>query len=164
MNAVPFDTLKMARGLEAAGFPPAQAAGVAATLADAMSGADLATKADIAELRTEMNSRFDAVQTEMNSRFDATQSEMNTRFDAVQTEMINRFGIAQAETNNRFDTAQMQQQSAHTSLRAELKADIAQVRGDMELLRRDLVIRLGGMIFLAAGMVIAVMRYLPPHP
>ena len=131
MNAVPFDTLKMARGLEAAGLPPAQAAGVAETLAEAMSSADLATKADIAELRTEMNHRFDSTQAEMNSR---------------------------------FGSLQMQQESAHTSLRTELKAEIAQVRSDLELLRRDLVIRLGGMIFLAAGMIIAAMRYMPPHP
>jgi hypothetical protein len=39
MNAIPFDTLKMARKLEAAGFPGPQAAGAAEAMAEAMSGA-----------------------------------------------------------------------------------------------------------------------------
>jgi len=47
MNAIPFDTLKMARKLEAAGFPGPQAAGAAEAMAEAMSGAELATKADL---------------------------------------------------------------------------------------------------------------------
>jgi len=56
MNAVPFDTLKMAQRLGAAGFAAPQAAGMAEALAlaDAMAGSDLATKDDIAALRTEL--------------------------------------------------------------------------------------------------------------
>ena len=44
MNAVPFDTLKMAQRLEAAGFPASHAAGASEALAEALVGADLATK------------------------------------------------------------------------------------------------------------------------
>jgi hypothetical protein len=40
-------------------------------------------------------------------------------------------------------------------LRTELKAEI-------ELLRRDLTIRLGGMIVVAVGIILAAIRYLPP--
>jgi hypothetical protein len=40
-------------------------------------------------------------------------------------------------------------------VRAELKAEI-------ELLRRDLTIRLGGMIVVAVGIILAAIRYLPP--
>jgi hypothetical protein len=54
MNTVPFDTLKFARKLEASGMAGAMAAGTAEALAEAMSGAELATKADIADLRTEL--------------------------------------------------------------------------------------------------------------
>ena len=48
MNAVPFDTLKLARKLEASGMAGAMAAGTAEALAEAMGGAEVATKADIA--------------------------------------------------------------------------------------------------------------------
>ncbi len=92
MAAVPFDTLKLARRLEAAGFAPQQAGDTAEALADAMSVAELATKADLAALRAEL-------------------------------------------------------------------------RSDIELLRRDLTIRLGGMIVVAVGVLLTAMRYLPtPHP
>lgn len=56
MTAVTFDTLKYAEALKASGVPDAQAKAQAAALADALreGGQDLATKADIAELRREM--------------------------------------------------------------------------------------------------------------
>jgi hypothetical protein len=96
MAAVPFDTLKLARRLESAGFPPKQAGDTAEALAEAMSGAELATSADIALVRNEL-----------------------------------------------------------AAVRTELKAEI-------ELLRRDLTIRLGGMIVVATGIILAAIRYLPP--
>jgi hypothetical protein len=102
MNAVPFDTLKMAQRLEAAGFVAPQVAGAPEALAEALTGADLATKSDIASLRTELK-------------------------------------------------------GDNTSLRTEVVAAI-------ELPRRDVIIKLGGMIFVAVGALLAAMRYLPPHP
>jgi hypothetical protein len=47
MNAVPFDTLKLADQLQAGGFSPEQARAAASALADVASGADLATKQDL---------------------------------------------------------------------------------------------------------------------
>ena len=91
MNAVPFDTLKFARRLEDAGLTATTAAGASEALAEALSGAGLATKSDISALRTE-------------------------------------------------------------------------VRSEMELLRRDLTIRLGGMMVVAVGVIITAIRFLPPHP
>lgn len=148
MNAVPFDTLKMARGLEAAGFPREQAAGVASTLAEAMLGADVATKADIAATKADIaatKADIAELRAELNGGF----AEVDNRFDRVLADIDNRFA---------------KQDSANQSLRTEFKSEIALVRGGMELLGRDLVIRLGGMIFLAAGLIVAAMRYLPPHP
>ena len=47
MTAVPFDTLKLADRRQAGGFTPEQARTAASALTKAMSGADLATKADL---------------------------------------------------------------------------------------------------------------------
>jgi hypothetical protein len=120
MNAVPFDTLKMAQRLEAAGFAASQAAGASEALAEALTGADLATKGDIAGVKGEIA--------------------------ALRTEL----------------------KSDNASLKAELKGDNASLRaellGAMELLRRDMTIKLGGMIFIAVGVLLAAMRYMPPHP
>ena len=66
MTAVTFDTLKLARRLEGAGFTRAQADGAAEALADSLSN-EIATKSDIvavsaeiSELRTEMRTSFAA--------------------------------------------------------------------------------------------------------
>ncbi len=114
MGAVPFDTLKLARRLEGAGFPPKQAGDTAEALAEAMSGARLATGDDIASVRTEIA---------------ALRTELKAEIAAV---------------------------------RAEFRAEIAAVRAELELLRRDLTIRLGGMMIVAVGVILAAIRYLPP--
>jgi hypothetical protein len=55
MATITFDTLKLARKLEAAGFPQKQAADTAEALADSLGEvSDLATKADLAELKAEL--------------------------------------------------------------------------------------------------------------
>jgi hypothetical protein len=54
MMSAPFDTLQLARGFEAAGFPLDQASKMAEAVAQATIGADLATKADIALVRTDL--------------------------------------------------------------------------------------------------------------
>jgi len=65
MSAIAFDTLKLARKLrDSAHMPAEQAEGIADALAEAMSGAELATKADVlatvegakTELKTEIAS------------------------------------------------------------------------------------------------------------
>jgi hypothetical protein len=61
MNAVLFDTLKLAHRLKEAGFEDKQAEGAAAALGDALAGA-VATKADLdalgARLEAKIDSRF----------------------------------------------------------------------------------------------------------
>jgi hypothetical protein len=120
MNAVPFDTLKLARKLEASGMTGPMAAGTAEALVEAMGGSEVATKADIAGVKAEIGD--------------------------LRTELKADIG----------------------DLRTELKADIAglgsQLRLEMEVLRRDLVIKCGSMLVVAVGVLIAVSRYLPPHP
>jgi endonuclease YncB( thermonuclease family) len=52
--SAPFDTLHLARGFEAAGFSLEQASKMAEAIAEATASADLATKADIALVRTDL--------------------------------------------------------------------------------------------------------------
>ena len=90
MNAVPFDTLKLARRLEAAGMSAPVAAGTSEALADAMAGGGFATKTDIAEVRqeiVELRSDMTLFRAEMKSEFAAVRSEMKNEFAAVRAEM-----------------------------------------------------------------------------
>ena len=116
MNAIPFDTLKMARKLEASGFPGPQAAGAAEAMAEAMSGAELATKTDLLAVKGELEREFGLVRSEM-------------------TAMENR-----------------------------LTTSIIGVRTDLELLRRDMTIRLGAMALASTGVMLAAMRFMLVHP
>jgi hypothetical protein len=59
MSAVPFDTLKLARKLrEKAGFTPEHAEAAAEALAEAVGGAELATKMDLRDLEQRLTIRF----------------------------------------------------------------------------------------------------------
>lgn len=47
-------------------------------------------------------------------------------------------------------------------LRSEVKGDIASVRQELELLEHRLMMRLGSLIVVVAGLLFAALRYLPP--
>jgi hypothetical protein len=90
MNAVPFDTLRMAQRLEAAGFAAPQAAGAAEALAEALIGADLATKgditglkSDIAALRTKLEGDITALRTEMMSALELLRRDMTIKLGGM---------------------------------------------------------------------------------
>ena len=139
MNAIPFDTLKMARKLEAVGFSPPQAIGATEALAEAMAGAALATKEDV-----DANGRL------LRTEFKADIAELRSELKA---------DIAQLRTELNSDMAE---------LRTELKSDMNGLRtgwrADNELLRREMTIRLGGMMFAGFGIMLAAMRYMQIHP
>ena len=64
MSAVAFDTLKLARTLrDTAKMTQEQAEGIADALAEAMSGAELATKTDIAEIHRDMATKIGLAET-----------------------------------------------------------------------------------------------------
>ena len=81
MTAVAFDTLKLARTLrDTAHMSQDQAEGIANALAEAMSGAELATKGDLRELELRLDVRFKA----MEGRLDAADERLERR--AAETE------------------------------------------------------------------------------
>ena len=54
MAVVTFDTLKFVKTLEAAGVPPQQAEAMSAAVRDSHETADLVTKGDLRELKTDL--------------------------------------------------------------------------------------------------------------
>jgi hypothetical protein len=63
---VPFDTLRLARRLEAAGFAPQQAGDMAEAIGEAI--AQLATKADLDALRNELKADIEILKRDMTIR------------------------------------------------------------------------------------------------
>jgi predicted neutral ceramidase superfamily lipid hydrolase len=69
MSAVAFDTLKLARKLrDTAQMSQVQAEGVADALAEAMSGAELATKSDLAEAKAELRADLSEVERHLEAK------------------------------------------------------------------------------------------------
>ena len=81
-----FDTLHAAKTLTQAGFAPPQAEAITDTIRAAFSDS-VATKTDIAELRTEMA----ALRTELKGDLAAVQAKLEADIAAVKTDMAEQF-------------------------------------------------------------------------
>ena len=127
MNAVPFDTLRMAQRLEAAGFSGQQAAGAPEALAEALVGADLATKGDITTVRADIASARTATTAEI--------------------------AASQAATNAEFAGSRATTTAEFAAVRAEIVNLEAGVMAAIELLRPDMTIKTGGMMIIAVGVI-----------
>ena len=130
MAVVAFDTLKLADRLEAGGFTAAQARTAASAFADAMSGSDLATKADLGEAKAEL--KADLVDVE---------HRLETQITAVRADLAH-------------ESASLRAALAHqnTSFGAALAAVKAELKSDSRQMELRMTIKLGGM--LAAGIAI----------
>jgi len=144
MNAVPFDTLKLARGLEEAGMSPQMAAGTVEALAEAMGSAELATKADVGAVKADVG----AVKADVG----AVKADVGTlRVDigadiaASESRVMAVIAAFKSDVDRRFE------------------AWDASVNARLELLQRDITIKLGGMLIVATGVILAAMRFMP-HP
>ena len=107
MSALAFDTHKAVTALKQAGFEEAQAEAVVNTMGEALGG-NVATKADLTEVRAALEADVAAV------KADIEQLRLTTQADLAAVK------------------ADIEQ------LRSETKADLAVVRADMETLRADM--------------------------
>ncbi len=138
MTGVPFDTLKFARHLEASGLAAPVAAGAAEAFADALTGAELATRADVAGT----NAEIAIAKVDLRGEIAACKSELQAEIAATRTEL--RAEIA--------------------TTRTEIAATRTELKYDIELLGRDITIKFGSMLVIAVGILLTAIRYLPPHP
>ena len=127
MNAVPFDTLKLARGLEEAGMPPQMAAGTVAALAEAIGSSELATKDDVSAVKADVSAVKSAVNA-VRAEIAAAESRLMAVIAAFKADVDRRFEVSDAK---------------------------------LELLRRDMTIKLGGMLIVATGVILAALRFMP---
>jgi ribosomal protein L29 len=95
------DTLKVAKRLREAGFTEPQAEAVIAAVQEGTEGADLATKADLAELRAELKAEIAELCAELKAeiadlRCELRQSELrlDAKIEAIKADILNRiFGL-----------------------------------------------------------------------
>jgi multidrug efflux pump subunit AcrA (membrane-fusion protein) len=78
--------------LRVAGFPPKQAADTAEALADAMSGAELATTADVVGLRAELKAEIAALRAELKAEIAALRLELKAEIELLRRDLTIRLG------------------------------------------------------------------------
>jgi hypothetical protein len=84
------DTLKVAKRLREAGFTEPQAEAVIAAVQEATGGAELATKADIADLRSEIKAEIAGLRSELRQ----SELRLEAKIEAIKADILNRiFGL-----------------------------------------------------------------------
>ena len=90
MNAVPFDTLKLARSLREDGkLTQEQAEGITRALSEAFRD-DMATKTDIGQAATGLTTKIDQVNSELNTKIDQVKAELTLKIEQLRAELILR--------------------------------------------------------------------------
>ena len=115
MTAIAFDTMKLARRLEAAGMNQPQATGVAEALAETMV-VDPATRADLQRLDARLAGEISALRVEV----EKLRGEMQAEFAQVRGEMRTEFALVRGEMH-----------AGHAQLRGEMQAGLAAVKFEM---------------------------------
>jgi septal ring factor EnvC (AmiA/AmiB activator) len=176
MNAVPFDTLKLARGLEEAGMPPQMAAGTVAALAEAIGSSELATKDDVSAVKADVSAvksavnavRADviAVKSDVNA-VRADVSAVKTDVNATKADVIAvkaDVSAVKADVNAvraEIAAAESRLMAVIAAFKADVDRRFEVSDAKLELLRRDMTIKLGGMLIVATGVILAALRFMP---
>jgi hypothetical protein len=97
MLAVGFDTLKLARKYESAGFQPKQAQDMAAALADIVgeAGGNVATKDEVQQVKVTLHEDIVRLEGKLETKIEAT----NTKIEATKAEILKwMFGAMATQT------------------------------------------------------------------
>ena len=141
MTAFAFDTHKVIKDLEKAGFDEAQAEALVAALG-AVIGGNLVTKADLdifkAEMKTVLKEETAAIRSEMKEETAAIRSEVKEETASIRSEV-------KEET---------------TSIRSEIKSESASLRSELQSLELRMTLRLGAIVVVAAAVATAIARFL----
>ncbi|HTW68680.1 MAG TPA: hypothetical protein VME47_02225 [Acetobacteraceae bacterium] len=113
------------------------AAGTVTALAEAMGSAELATKADVGAVKVDVG----AVRAEVG----AVRTDLGADIRASESRVMAAIAAFKADVDRRFEAS-----------------DVG-FNAKLELLRRDMTIKLGGMLIVATGVILAAMRFMP-HP
>ncbi|PAV08409.1 hypothetical protein CBG25_03940 [Arsenophonus sp. ENCA] len=141
MGQVAFDTLQASEELETSGISREQARAISLVVRKSHEVADVATKADIAEV----NRNIADVRKDMEHRFEKTDAQiadvrkdLSAEISDVRKDMEHRFDKNYAQMLARFE---------------KTDAQISLVRKDMEALTNGLLIKLSRVIVITIGIV-----------
>jgi uncharacterized protein len=154
--SVAFDTLSYARRMEGVGFTRAQAEAMAEEQAKLIDER-LATKTDVAAIQADI----EALRLSTKADTEALRLATKTDVAAIQADIEALRLSTKADT----EALRLSSKADIETLRLSTKAEFELVRRGIELLRRDMTIRLGGIIVAAAAAastIVTLLSRLPP--
>ena len=150
MTAVAFDTLKLARKLrDTAQMSQAQAEGVADALAEAMSGAELATKGDVVAAKAELKADLAEVKADLKAEVAAVRADMAEVKHHLEAKIS---GV-------KADVCRLEERIERRAAESDIKAQTIK----NEMIRWLLGIGAAAMVTII-GAAWTIIRSLPAHP
>jgi len=106
-----------------------------------------------------------------------TPEQVEALADFMDDKAASKADLSEAKAELKADLSELRAElkADLSELRAELKADIERtehrldmkivaLQSDLRLVEQRMTIRLGGMMVVGVGILLAAIRYLPPHP
>ena len=141
--AIAFDTLQTAENLKSAGMEERHAKAIATAMRDAVTSGT-ATRADLIELKAEINAEFAKFKAEINSEFAEFKAEINSEFVEFKGEIISEFAEFKAEVRDEI---------------AKVKGEITELRGEMKAENASMKVWLMTTTIAVGGIIIAAVAF-----
>ncbi len=137
MSVATFDTLKFANTLKAAGVPEKQAEAQAVAFAEVIqiNFKDQATKGDLASTAKDVRQELKDVEQRLTARIDVVEQSLTTKIKDVEQSLTAKIKDGEQGLTAKIDGSI-----------AEVKVQIAQVKGELVLVRWMLGVLVGGVV------------------
>ena len=148
MTTIPFDTHKIVKELQEAGFDEPQAEAVVSAMGAAVVG-NLATKADLQEFRA-------ATQADIRELRNEFKSDMQEHRAATKADLQEHRNATQADIRELRAATQADMQEHRNATQADIRELRNEFKSDMQAMELRIMLRMGGLIVAGVGLIIAL--------
>ncbi|WGM09171.1 hypothetical protein [Arsenophonus nasoniae] len=148
MAQVAFDTLQASEELQTAGLTSQQAKAISLVVRKSHEVADVATKADIAELKrdiSDVRKEIADVRKDLSAEIADVRKDLSAEIADVRKDLSAEIANVRKDMDHRFE---------------KVEAQILDVRKDISMLSKDLLFKLGGLMVTLFGLTIAALKFL----
>ncbi|WP_334473855.1 hypothetical protein [Arsenophonus sp. PmNCSU2021_1] len=147
MGQVAFDTLQASEELQTAGLTSQQAKAISLIVRKSHEVADVATKADIADVKrdiSDVRKEIADVRKDLSAEITDVRKDLSAEIADVRKDMAARFEKNEAQIQARFE---------------KTDAQIALIRKDVEHIATGLLLKLGGVIVVTISAATAILKF-----
>ncbi|WP_334469898.1 hypothetical protein [Arsenophonus sp. PmNCSU2021_1] len=148
MGQVAFDTLQASEELQTAGLTSQQAKAISLVVRKSHEVADVATKADIAEVKrdiSDVRKEIADVRKDLSAEIADVRKDLSAEIADVRKDLSAEIADVRKDMEHRFEKVELQ---------------ILDVRKDISIISKDLLFKLGGLMVTLFGLTIAAMKFL----